>query len=457
MTNRVETRKCACGATNEVTVPNSKDTSVHQGPITLRNAYEPTCALPGSTGEKYCEACGAVTEAATMIPATGNHVFSNHTETATATCLAGGYETWQCATCSATIRRNETPIDRTTLSAHVGPIEDVFDLPATCVDLGRTGAKRCAACGTYTEEGETTPATGVHTFVKLIDRIPATCNEKGYNVYQCLYCDATQNVEATEGFNADNHAGPFEVVGAVPATCIASGSSGDVVCTACGVTTATATQTAPTGVHTYTVQLRTVAPTCASKGYDVYKCANCDATTNTNYSANFDPENHEGPFAAQPDTPPTCETAGRTGIYKCTACGKISNEGTVLQPTGEHDFVVFVETVPATCVTRGYDVYRCKNCTVTTRKNLTENLDSSNHIGDTVTENAVTATGKEDGYSGDVYCAACHALLEAGHTIPATGEGVCKWCGEVHTGPFVVVTSFFHDVLFFIAHLFGLR
>ena len=43
-------------------------------------------------------------------------------------------------------------------------------------------------------------------------------------------------------------------------------------------------------------------------------------------------------------------------------------------------------------------------------------------------------------------------------TIPAQGDGLCKWCGEDHSGSFWQrIVGFFHSIAYFFAHLFGQR
>ena len=37
------------------------------------------------------------------------------------------------------------------------------------------------------------------------------------------------------------------------------------------------------------------------------------------------------------------------------------------------------------------------------------------------------------------------------------GEKICKWCGEVHTGVWGRIVGFFRSVVYFFAHLFGVR
>ena len=41
-------------------------------------------------------------------------------------------------------------------------------------------------------------------------------------------------------------------------------------------------------------------------------------------------------------------------------------------------------------------------------------------------------------------------------TEPASGNDLCKWCGEDHSGSFWQrIIGFFHSILYFFAHLFG--
>ncbi len=62
-------------------------------------------------------------------------------------------------------------------------------------------------------------------------------------------------------------------------------------------------------------------------------------------------------------------------------------------------------------------------------------VDSTNHAGPQELRDVAEATCGADGYTGDLCCAGCGAVLESGTTIPATGnhqvaDGVCTVCGE---------------------------
>ncbi len=81
----------------------------------------------------------------------------------------------------------------------------------------------------------------------------------------------------------------------------------------------------------------------------------------------------------------------------------------------------------ADCVTPSV----CEDC----GKEL-EGVDPENHTGNTVVKDRVEATEDEPGYTGDIYCEDCDALLEEGEPIPAGHEHVYsdEWTvdGENH-------------------------
>ena len=53
-------------------------------------------------------------------------------------------------------------------------------------------------------------------------------------------------------------------------------------------------ETEPTGVHTYTEPVKTVAPTYTERGYTVYKCQNCDATEQRDWVPMLERESTNG-------------------------------------------------------------------------------------------------------------------------------------------------------------------
>lgn len=124
-------------------------------------------------------------------------------------------------------------------------------------------------------------------------------------------------------------------------------------------------------------------------------------------------------------------TEEETGLQheECTVCGYARNMDTVI-PQLEHE-LTYHEAAEATCAAAGnVEYYSCSNC----GRNFADaeaareldsvgiSIDPDNHTGETQLQDAVEATCTENGYTGDVCCADCGALLEAGSVIPAAGH-----------------------------------
>ena len=139
-----------------------------------------------------------------------------------------------------------------------------------------------------------------------------------------------------------------------------------------------------------------------------YACANAGCTAIDRKAAHT-----FGAYA--PDGNATCTDDG-TETALCTVCGASHTRtiaGSALGHTGG----------AATCSEKAL----CTRCGQPYGE-----LDSSNHAGGRVTRNAVAAGCTSDGYTGDVCCAGCGAVLEQGAVIAAGHQfrdGVCLVCG----------------------------
>ncbi|MBQ7962389.1 MAG: leucine-rich repeat protein [Clostridia bacterium] len=130
----------------------------------------------------------------------------------------------------------------------------------------------------------------------------------------------------------------------------------------------------------------------------------------------------------------TCLENGYTGDTYCTDCEELITEGEVIAAAGSHDYKS--ETVKAaTCEAEGEVKYTCSVCgdsyTEATEK------DPANHTGDTEIRDAKEATCSAKGYTGDTYCKACGAKLEAGTETEKTAhtEVVVKGSDAKCTAP----------------------
>ena len=137
-------------------------------------------------------------------------------------------------------------------------------------------------------------------------------------------------------------------------------------------------------------------------------------------------------FVWEVDRPATEDQPGLKH-EECTVCGYCRNENTeipVLPHT--HTGIAYHAAVAATCKSTGVAEYwSCSStvcagkyygdasCTVELESVITP-IDPTNHAGETEIRDAVAPTPEHDGYSGDVYCVDCGALIEKGETIPAT-------------------------------------
>ena len=126
-----------------------------------------------------------------------------------------------------------------------------------------------------------------------------------------------------------------------------------------------------------------------------------------------------------------CEHAGTIAHYVCTACGKTFRDAAGTDAVtdltgayGAHTFGNWIDEIAATCVDTGVKGhYTCSIC----RKNfdadkneisdLSVAVDPANHVGTDETTGVKAATCREDGYTGDVICAACRKVKTAGTVI----------------------------------------
>ena len=213
-------------------------------------------------------------------------------------------------------------------------------------------------------------------------------------------------------FSADNwiyHHGEWSVI--TPATCTENGLERRV-CEECGETLE---RTIPAH-HTEQV-LRTVAPTCTERGYDLVKCTVCGTRYTTHYTAAL---GHTfGNW--QTTTAPTCTQAGEQKRV-CTVCNKAEERKTIAATGHTYDWEVIV---PATCTQTGE---RRRVCTVCGEHGETETAPALGH--DYRLTETVAATCVNDGFY--LYtCARCGGTRR--DVIPAAGhyfiDGECVDCG----------------------------
>ena len=126
--------------------------------------------------------------------------------------------------------------------------------------------------------------------------------------------------------------------------------------------------------------------------------------------------------AHMPDRAEPTETDPMT----CSNCGYI-----IASATGHiHHTTTQVPAETATCISKGNKAYyTCSGCSnwfedaeattvIPDHSTVETDYDPTNHVGGTEVRNAKDATYTEGGYTGDICCKSCHAVITQGQVIP---------------------------------------
>ena len=174
--------------------------------------------------------------------------------------------------------------------------------------------------------GANTIAGKGHTFGPWLETTKATCEVDGVSTRICSAC---QVKETTKIDKLGHNWGEWKVV--VKANCETKGSEKHV----CGTCKAEETRdTAKTGLkHVWFVH-ESIRPTCTNKGYDIYKCFNCDTTEERNFEPSYhkifeldrskvtgfhNQDFYDKYRTAKGDPDPKCGVAGKLAIT-CKFC-----------------------------------------------------------------------------------------------------------------------------------------
>ena len=251
-----------------------------------------------------------------------------------------------------------------------------------------------------------------------------------------------------------------KVENAKEATCTEDGYTGDTVCTDCGEMIAEGTVIEAPG-HTEVID-PAVKATCTSTGLTEGKhCSVCDTTliwpavilklphTYADGSCtvcgeadpNWDDSCKHTNTKVENEKEATCTEDGYTGDTFCADCGEMIAEGTAIEAPGHTE--VIDPAVKATCTSTGLtEGKHCSVCNTTLIWPAVVNMlphsyengtcavcgaadpdwDTSCKHPYTVARDRKEATCTEDGYTGDVVCFICDAVITAGRTIEATGH-----------------------------------
>ena len=337
-----------CGYKNTVT-----DTGTATGHNVIhQSAVDATCDTPGLTAGSYCDRCYTIYEEQQTIPAPGH--------------------SWQEATC-------DTPRTCSTCGLTEGEAAGhkevtVPGTPATCIAPGITDGVVCGSCGlVLTEQQEIPLAEDAHSWQEATCLVPQTCSLCG----------------VTEG-EALGHTP--EILAQVEPTCLESGLTEGLICSACGTITMEQELIPALGHHW-------LEATCLSP----MTCSRCGALEGEAHAHN------EVPI---PALEPDCENSGLTEGIACSDCGAVILPQTAVSALG-HDWQ------EATCES----AKTCSRCDATEGEAL-------GHSEMVLTGTAATCT--EPGLTEGFMCTVCEAILVPQQEIPAL---LHQWADATCTQP----------------------
>lgn len=289
-----------------------------------------------------------------------------------------------------------------------------IDKPATEDETGLQH-EECTVCGfTRNENTEVPVLEHTHTGVTFHPEVAATCHSTGTAGYwtcasdKCAgiyYADEACSItieSITIPVDAENHDGGTEIRGAVAATCVQDGYSGDTYCLGCGTKIADGKVLPATGVHVdadnkwesdtenhwHTCACGAIFDTEKHKGGEATCVSKAECSVcGTEYGA-IDSDNHvnteiRGYIAATEDK------EGYTGDVWCRDCGLKIADGTVTPKlTHTHNMVKVEAKEPTAQEPGNTEYYTCTKC-----GKLYSDVDGNNEI--TLADTVIQKTADE--------------------------------------------------------------
>ena len=220
--------------------------------------------------------------------------------------------------------------------------------------------KTATATFTCTREGCTAETTGhaqnVTATVSGKQKVAPTCTDKGTTTYTAKVTFEKKDYTDTKDVQDIKALGhKLTKTAAKVATCTEPGNNEYWTCSVCKkvfkadktTETTVAAETLAALGHKLT-ETPAVTPTCAAGGNNEYwTCSVChkvfkaDKTTETTVAAEKlakDPDNHTGGTEQRGAVAASCMTAGREADTYCKGCGKLTEPGAFIRPTGVHNY-----------------------------------------------------------------------------------------------------------------------
>ena len=365
-----------------------------------------TCKTNGVIVRK-CTGCDK-TETGPLELNPNNHTYDDGNVTTAPTCIKAGIKTFTCTECGDQ-KTEEVPIDP---GAHTpGEAKEENRVEATCTSNGSYNlVVRCKDCGSIISSESETINKLPHTYGDWTVTKEATCVAKGEERRVCENCEdfETREIEV----NPDAH-NPEKIIvkDAKDATCKELGYTGDKYCSDCNNLVQMG-EYIPTIPHTEEV-IPAVAATCTKTGLtEGKKCSVCGETLVAQETVQA--KGHTpGEAKEENRVEATCTSNGSYNlVVRCKDCDSIiSSESKTIEKL-PHTYGDWTVTKEATCVAKGEERRKCENCEAFETRETEK--DPNNHVNGYETRNEKEATCKEKGYTGDLCCVDCKAVLEKG-------------------------------------------
>lgn len=221
--------------------------------------------------------------------------------------------------------------------------------------------KTATATFTCTREGCTAETTGhaqtVTATVSGKQKVAPTCTDKGTTTYTAKVTFEKKDYTDTKDVQDIKALGhKLTKTAAKAATCTEAGNSAYYTCGTCGKFFSDKDGKTEIAKDSWVIkalghkltQTPAVTPTCVAGGNDEYwTCSVChkvfkaDKTTETTVAKETlakDPANHTGGTEQRGAVAASCMTAGRTADTYCKGCGKLTEPGAFIRPTGVHNY-----------------------------------------------------------------------------------------------------------------------